>query len=70
MSTAQVIYTTTIATMPPSERLRLARLILDGLSDSTLEALNYSDEWSEEDMRDVAAYSARCAAESFGEERE
>jgi hypothetical protein len=32
--------------------------------------VDYSDEWSEEDMRDFTLHSLRRAAESFGEEAE
>ena len=32
--------------------------------------VDYSEEWTEEDMRDLTIYSLRYAARSFGEEEE
>ncbi|HEX6962791.1 MAG TPA: hypothetical protein VF175_13050 [Lacipirellula sp.] len=54
--TAQNLYSETIATLPASEQLRLASLILNGLAE-TAEKLDYSDHWSDEDVRDLIAFS-------------
>jgi hypothetical protein len=56
--TAQNLYSETISTLPASEQLRLASLILKGLAESA-EKLDYQDEWSDEDLRDITAYSMR-----------
>jgi hypothetical protein len=55
-----------VESLPPSERLRLASLILEGLA-RTSNALDYSDEWSAEDIRDVTAFSAESAGASLKE---
>jgi hypothetical protein len=54
--------------MPPSERLKLATMILNDIPPQAV--VDYSEEWSEEDMRDLTAHTFRYAAESFGEEVE
>jgi hypothetical protein len=58
MATAQSLYDTTVKSLPAFERLRLASLILDDLTRSG-EKIDYSDEWTEEDMRDFTAASMR-----------
>lgn len=64
MSTAEDIYDAARALSLP-ERLRLAALLLDGVSLPPIPLPNannlpgYSDSWSEEDIRDLAAYAAR-----------
>lgn len=65
--TAQDIYSATISSLPASEQLRLATMILDGLA-SSADALDYRDHWTEEDLRDVAAFAASYSANSLGEE--
>jgi hypothetical protein len=47
--------------MGPSERLQLAKLILNDLAPSET-AVDVSDEWTDDDLADVAAHSARHAA--------
>ena len=54
--TAQDIYSATVTSLPPEEQLRLASLILNGLSGSS-ETIDYSDSWSDEDLRDLTAFS-------------
>jgi len=67
MQTAQDVYANSVAILPASERLHLAQLILNGLSDSAA-SLDYSDHWSDEDLKDVTAFSADCMIETLGEE--
>lgn len=57
MATAQQVYSEEVSTLPPSEQLRLAKLILEGLTESSAAALDFRDHWSDEDLRDLAAYS-------------
>lgn len=52
MQTAQEIYTSAIRELPANERLRLAALILNDLAQPTLDAPEYDDSWSEEDISD------------------
>jgi hypothetical protein len=61
MATAQEIYSGSVKDLPASERLRLAAMILDELSETTAAALDYSDEWSDQDVRDLGSYSLRIA---------
>jgi hypothetical protein len=66
--TAQEIYTSSVKDLPPSERLRLAALILDDLAGKDTVLVERRDDWSDEDMRDLAAYSMRYATSSYPEE--
>jgi hypothetical protein len=44
-------------------------MILQGLTATTVTAVDfYSDEWSEEDLEDMAIFTARHTSESLGEE--
>lgn len=69
MTTAQSVYESSVALLPKSERLKLAALILGELSTSAGAALDFSDSWSEEDVRDLTAYAADYASDVYGEER-
>ncbi|MBI3949208.1 MAG: hypothetical protein HY314_01960 [Acidobacteria bacterium] len=53
--TAEAIYNQVIKSLPPSERLKLATLILNDISPQAV--VDYSEEWTEEDYRDFAAAS-------------
>ncbi len=64
MATAQELYATAIRCLPTSERLRLATLILDDLAESAAPVLDYSDAWTQEDLRDVTALSLGKAVEA------
>lgn len=64
MSVSQ-IYQETVKPLSAPERLQLVTLIL---TDFPVEAVvDYSEEWSEEDLRDATRYSLSRAAASFGE---
>ena len=65
---AEEIYSQVVKPLPPSERLKLATMILNDIPPHAV--VDYSEEWTEEDMRDVTLYSFRRAAQSFGEERD
>ncbi len=68
MDTAQEIYSKNVLSLPASERLRLATMILDDLSRSSATALDFSDHWTEEDVRDLAAFAAKFANGEFEKE--
>lgn len=69
MPTAQELYSEHVQALSPPQQLRLATMILQGLDAAAAMAVDYySDEWSEEDMRDAAIFSLRYAAEQIGEE--
>lgn len=63
--TAQDVYSTTVTSLPPAEQLRLASLILSGLSSSS-EKIEYSDSWSDEDLQDLTAFSVDHASKTVG----
>lgn len=68
--TAQEVFTETVRALPPSERLRLAALILQELAQSDVAVVEQSDTWSEQDQRDLTAASLKYAAELYPEEQE
>jgi hypothetical protein len=65
-ASAEELYEQVVKPLPPSERLKIATMILNDIPPQSV--VNYSDEWSEEDTRDLTAHSLGYAAESFGEE--
>jgi hypothetical protein len=68
--TAQEVFTETVRGLPPSERLRLATLILQELAQSDVAVVERSDTWSEEDQRDLTAVALKYAAELYPEEQD
>jgi hypothetical protein len=68
MQTAQEVYTTSVVALPASERLRLATLILEGITEQASTVIDSADDWSEKDLRDVSAFSAQYAAQAIGED--
>ena len=65
-TTAEEVYAQVVKPLPASERLKLATMILNDIP--PLSVIDYSEEWSEEDMRDLSTHTMRYASESFGEE--
>ena len=66
MLTAQSVYSSAVAPLPASERLRLATLILEGLAGSVTNEQDADDQWSEEDVRELAAFSRQGEAALAG----
>ncbi len=66
--TVEQLYEQAVKPLPNADRLRLATLILNDISPQAV--TNYSDEWSEEDLREATRHSLQRAASSFGEEDE
>jgi hypothetical protein len=64
--TIEEIYDEAIKPLPPSERFRLATLILNEISPQSV--VDIRDAWNEQDMRDITAYSARLFAAEYSEE--
>lgn len=54
-TTAEAIYSQVVRSLPPSERLKLATLILNDIPPQAV--VDYREEWTEEDYRDFAAAS-------------
>ena len=68
--TAQEVFTATVRTLPPTERLRLAVLILQDLAQTDMTVVDASSVWSEQDRNDLTAFSLQYAAELYPEEVE
>lgn len=64
MPTAQEVYAAAVRPLAPAERLRLAALILDELT-QTVSPVDESETWSEEDLRDLTVFSLRHAETHF-----
>jgi hypothetical protein len=62
MSKIQELYESSVMPMAPAERLQLARLILDDLAPRDT-GVDVSDEWSDDDLADAVAFSARHASQ-------
>ena len=70
MPTAQEVFDETVRPLPVNERVRLASLILQDLAEAELQVVDVSDSWSEQDLRDVTAYSLRRAEALYPEDEE
>ena len=68
--TAQEVFTETVRDLPPSERLRLAALILQDLAQSEMTVVDRNDTWTEQDQRDLMTFSLQYAAELYPEDEE
>lgn len=60
--TAQEIYSQVVRNLPPTERLRLANLILNELVQQNLSIIDESDTWTEEDQLDLVTFSLQNTA--------
>jgi hypothetical protein len=68
--TAQEVFTETVQALPPTERLRLAALILQDLAQADMTMADTSSVWSEQDQSDLTAFSLQYAAKRYPEEDE
>ncbi len=68
LTTAQEIYTQIIHTLSPTERLRLATLILNDLVQQNVSVIDQSDTWTEQDQHDITNFSLQYAAAVFTED--
>ena len=68
--TAKEVYAESVRGLPLGERLRLASLILQDLTEPSISLLELSDTWSDQDEREVAAFSLRYAAGLYSEDEE
>jgi hypothetical protein len=69
-ATAQEVFAGTVRALPPTERLRLAALILDDLARSNLSLVDIGDTWSEQDQNDLTAFVLQYATTLYPEEEE
>jgi len=68
--TAQEIYTQVVRNLLPTERLRLANLILNELVQQNLSIIDESDTWAEEDQLDLVTFSLQNTASFFDDSEE
>jgi hypothetical protein len=66
--TAQQVYNEVIRALSPTERLRLATLILNELVQQDSPVIDQSDAWTEQDQMDVVNFSLQYAASLFPDE--
>ncbi|KAM3093967.1 hypothetical protein ACKFKG_17230 [Phormidesmis sp. 146-35] len=66
--TAQQVYNEVIRALSPTERLRLATLILNELVQQDSPMIDQSDAWTEQDQMDVVNFSLQYAASLFPDE--
>jgi hypothetical protein len=59
---ARELYNKAIKQLPAVDRLRLAAMILDDLAATSGAGLDIRDDWTDEDIADLAAYSLKHAA--------
>ena len=69
-TTIQEIYTQFISLLSPSDRLRLATLILNNLVQSNTDIVDESDSWTEQDQLDLAIFSTEYAATAYPDSQE
>lgn len=67
-TTAQEIYSKIVDILPLNEKLRLATLILNDLTNKNISLVNYSDTWTEEDQIDLVNYSLQNADKTLQSE--
>ena len=70
VATAQTVFTEIVHTLPPSERLRLAALILQDLTQSEVTGVDSSNTWNEQDQSDLTAFSLKYATTLYPEDVE
>lgn len=66
-TSAQEIYTQTVRNLPPTERLRLATLILNELVDQPSSAIEESETWTEQDQNDLLNFSLQYATTALSD---
>jgi hypothetical protein len=66
-STAQEVFARDVRDLPLSERLRLASLILQEVTQSGVVIVEQSESWSEQDKQDLIAFSLEHASRIYPE---
>jgi hypothetical protein len=69
-TTVREVYDRVLSTLSPTDRLRLATLILNDLVQQNLSVVDESETWTEEDKLDVTTFSLQYAATIFPENEE
>ena len=70
VTTAQKVFTEIVHALPPSERLRLAALILQDLTQFEVASVDSSNIWNEQDQSDLTTFSLQYAATLYPEDAE
>jgi hypothetical protein len=68
--TIQEIYQNIVATLPLSDRLRLAALILNDLTQQNVAVIDASNTWTEQDQLELTSFSLQYANSLFPDEEE
>ena len=66
-TSAQEIYTQAVRNLPPSERLRLATLILNELVEQPSSEIEESATWTEQDQNDLLNFSLQYATTALSD---
>ncbi|MGB3759374.1 MAG: hypothetical protein WBA07_23895 [Rivularia sp. (in: cyanobacteria)] len=69
-TSAQEVYIQIVRNLSPTERLRLATLILNELVEQDSSVIDQSDRWTDRDIVDVNNFSLQYAAILFPEDEE
>jgi len=64
------IYQNIVGTLSVSDRLRLAAMILNDLSEQNIAVVDESNTWTEQDRLDITAFSLQYAANLFADDEE
>jgi hypothetical protein len=64
-TSAQEVYTQVVCALSPTERLRLANLILNELVKQDSSVIDQSDHWTDQDQVDFTNFSLQYAATVF-----
>jgi hypothetical protein len=64
-TSAQEVYTQVVCALSPTERLRLANLILNELVKQDSSVIDQSDHWTDQDQVDFINFSLQYAATLF-----
>lgn len=68
--TVQEIYQNIVATLPSRDRLRLAALILNDLTQPNLDVIDISDTWTKQDQLELTSFSLQYTNNLFPDEEE
>ncbi len=69
-TTARELFEKDVHGLPPSERLRLAAMILQELTESGVTVVQQSAAWSEEDQHDLTTFSLEHAGRLYPEDED
>jgi hypothetical protein len=68
--TVQEIYQNIVAILPLSDRLRMAALILNDLTQQNVAVIDANDAWTEQDQLDLTSFSLQYANSLFPNEED